>query len=133
MNKNLVEQIRRHKGKSTTVLPGDGWALSGDTACTYLHDGGGRVSACLLESAGRDDIVQVAEFFCQQVVLAQQPSARLQEMGISGLDDGPLTIVTYMDGMSEADRAAAEKALMSLTKKSRHLGNLSDWPEGVFL
>jgi hypothetical protein len=133
MNKNLVEQIRRHKGKSTTVLPGDGWALSGDTACTYLHDGGGRVSACLLESAGRDDIVQVAEFFCQQVVLAQQPSARLREMGISGLDDGPLTIVTYMDGMSEADRAAAEKALMSLTKKSRHLGNLSDWPEGVFL
>jgi hypothetical protein len=133
VNKNLVERIRRHKGKSTTVLPGDGWTLSGDTACTYLHDDGGRVSACLLESAGRDDIVQVAEFFCQQVVLAQQPSARLREMGISGLDDGPLTIVTYMDGMSEADRAAAEKALMSLTKNSHHLGKLSDWPEGVFL
>jgi hypothetical protein len=133
VNANLITRIRQHPGKSLTVVPGGGFGLSSQTACTYLHDGDGIVSACLLESAGNDDIEEVVEFFCQQVVLAQRPTARLQEMGIAGLGEGPLVIVTYMDGMSEVDRAAAERAVMSLTKKSHHMGNLADWPTGVFL
>jgi hypothetical protein len=128
----MVQHVDRG-GKTTTIVGGNGWSLSAETACTYLHDNDGKVSACLLQSAGRDEVVEVAEFFCQQVILAETPSPRLQEMGISGLADGPLVIVTYMEGMTESDRAAVERAIMSLSKKARHLGKMADWPEGVFL
>jgi hypothetical protein len=133
MNRQLIDRIRQHPGKSLTVIPGDGFSLSCRTACTYLHDGAGAVSACLLQSDGSDDINQVVEFFCQQIVLSQQPSARLREMGITGLGEGPLVIVTYMDGMAEEDKAVAEKAIMALTKNSHHMGRMADWPEGMFL
>jgi hypothetical protein len=91
------------------------------------------VSACLLHSDGSDDINQVVEFFCQQIVLAQRPSERLKEMGITGLHEGPLVIVTYMDGMAEEDKESVERSILALTKKSWHMGRLADWPEGVFL
>jgi hypothetical protein len=133
VNSAVIERIRRHKGKTTTIVAGDGWSLSAGTACTYLHDVSGNVSACLLETAGDDDVVEVADFFCQQVVMAESPTPRLREMGIVGLAEGPLTIVTYMEGLSDGERGAVEKALMSLTKKARHLGRLADWPDGVFL
>jgi hypothetical protein len=136
MNQTALDRMVQHVdrgGKTTTIVGGGGWSLSAETACTYLHDRDGKVSACLLESAGRDDVVEVAEFFCQQVVLAETPSPRLQEMGIVGLAEGPFVIVTYMDGMTEEDRSAVERAIMSLSKRARHLGKMCDWPEGVFL
>ena len=133
MNPNLIDRIRRHPGKSLTVVPGDGFSLSGRTSCTHLHDGDGAVSACLLHSDGSDDINQVVEFFCQQIVLAQRPSERLEEMGITGLREGPLVIVTYMGGMAEEDKESVERSILALTKKSRHMGRLADWPQGVFL
>jgi len=133
MNPNLLARIRQHPGKSTTVVPGEGFSLAATTSCTYLHDDAGVVEACLLESAGGADINQIAEFFCQQIVLAQRPSERLQEIGITGLAEGPLVIVTYMDGMAEEDKETVERSILSLTKKSRHMGHLADWPEGVFL
>jgi hypothetical protein len=136
MNATAFDRMVKHVdrgGKTTTIVGGNGWSLSAETACTYLHDGDGKVSACLLQSAGRDDVVEVAEFFCQQVIFAETPSLRLQEMGIVGLAEGPFVIVTYMEGMTEGDRAAVERALMSLSKRARHLGKMADWPEGIFL
>jgi hypothetical protein len=137
MNATAFDRMIQHVdrgGKTTTIVGGNGWSLSAETACTYLHDVDGKVSACLLQSSGRDDVVEVAEFFCQQVVLAETPSPRLQEMGIVGLAEGSqVVIVTYMEGMTEGDRVAVERALMSLSKKARHLGQMSDWPEGMFL
>jgi hypothetical protein len=128
----MIQHVDRG-GKTLTIVGGNGWSLSAETACTYLHDRGGKVSACLLESAGSDDVVEVAEFFCQQVILAETPSPRLQEMGIVGMAESPFVIVTYMEGMTEGDRAAVERALMSLSKRARHLGKMADWPEGIFL
>ena len=54
-------------------------------------------------------------------------------MGITGLHEGPLVIVTYMDGMAEEDKESVERSILALTKKSWHMGRLADWPEGVFL
>jgi hypothetical protein len=133
MNPSLIARIRQHRGKSTTVVPGDGFNLTGAASCTYLHDDAGAVSACLLASAGGGDIHQIAEFFCQQIVLAQRPSERLQDIGITGLAEGPLVIVTYMDGMADEDKESVERSIIALTKKSRHMGHLADWPEGMFL
>jgi hypothetical protein len=32
MNANLIARIRQHQGKSLTVIPGDGFGLSSQTA-----------------------------------------------------------------------------------------------------
>jgi hypothetical protein len=136
MNSSLLEAAKKHVlkgGRCLTVVPGNGFSLSSATSCTYLHGRDGVVSSCLLETAPGEDIGDAADFLCQQVVLAQQPTKSLQEKGISGIQDGPLVVITYFDGLEERERLSIEAALSRLSRNFYHPGRLSDWPERLFV
>lgn len=119
-------------GRTLTVVPGDGYySLTGKTSCTYLHDEDGWVSAVLLETASGEEVVEAAEFLCQQVVFAQSPSATMAELGIKGIQGQRLALITSFDGVSAGQSLFIRNRLLSLSAKSLDMGHVSEWPKAV--
>ena len=133
MNPTTIARMKKHAaagGKTLTVIPGGGFeSLTGKTSCTYLHDAAGFVSAVLLETAPGEPVDAAAEFLCQQVVLAGDPSPVMIEVGrIKGVRRDRLVLVTAFDGVSECDQKYVRDRLLRLSANSMDMGHVSEWP-----
>lgn len=134
MNKSVAHRILKHAsngGRGRTFVPGNGFSLTSATACVYLLDADGMIIETLLETAPGEDVGEAAEFFAQQVVLAQRPSDRMMECGIAGFRGGALVVTTYFEGVCLDDRKVLEERILSLSKNPMHLCHGSNW-EGFF-
>lgn len=134
LNPKIVEKLKRHAstgGKSFTVLPGDSFDLSYDTACVYLLDSRGLVLETLLETKAGENVEDAADFLSQQVWHAQNPSDRLQAGGVRGLSEGPMIVITYFDGLCEEDKKTIESKICSLTRFAFHMGSDANFQEGL--
>ena len=135
MNPTTIARINKHAesgGRTLTVVPGNGFdSLTGKTSCTYLHDAAGCVSAVLLETAPGESLEEAADFLCQQVVLATDPTDGMVERGITGVRGKKIVIVTAFDGVSSGTQKFIADRLLRLSTKSLDMGHISAWPAAV--
>lgn len=135
MNQNLAARMNQHVsggGQTTSIVPGNGYErLSGKTCCTYLHDRAGVITVALLETHPDDDVREATEFLCQQVAFAYSPSPRMQEMGLTGPKNKQITVITYFDGLSPANKDHIWNSILSLSRRAFDMGHLSEWSDAA--
>lgn len=135
MSATAESRIKSHidaGGIALTVVAGNGFhGLSDKTRCTYLHDRAGLVSCTIVETHPSDDLEEAADFICQQIVLGQSPTVRMQEMGIRGIKNSHISVVTYFCGLSEVSHAYIQQRILSLSKRSLDMGHISEWSDAA--